>query len=218
MPLETPDKTAARDSGRSVSGIILLLLAIAYVGGFLVFVTTLPVTQPAAVHADGIVALTGGTERLDAATALFETGVGKRLLISGVHATTTKAALKTLVHGGKRFACCADLGFQATNTHGNAEEAAQWARDHGYKTLIVVTASYHMPRSLTEFSAQMPHEKLIPYPVESDNLDVHAWWHNPVAFSVLQWEYAKYLGAVARASIFPPHPAQTSHDRHSNSV
>ena len=194
---------------RRVGGPILLAVFVAYAVGFLVFVETLPQAHPETVHADAIVALTGGTERLDAATALFESGVGKRLLITGVHATTTKTALKTLVHGGKRFDCCADLGFEATNTHGNAKEAAQWAKEHGYKSLVVVTAAYHMPRSLVEFSAQMPREKLIPYPVESDNVDVDGWLH-PVGFAVLQWEYTKYLGSVALNTLFPPHPAPKS--------
>ena len=49
----------------------------------------------------------------------------------------------------QRFDCCADLGFMAADTHGNAQETADWARAHRYKSLIVVTANYHMPRSLT---------------------------------------------------------------------
>ena len=202
-----------------LGGRILLAVVVAYAVGFLVFVATLPKAEPGGVRADGIVALTGGAERLDAATALFESGVGKRLLITGVHATTTKPALKILTHGGRRFDCCADLGFQATNTHGNAAEAAQWAQMHGYRSLIVVTAAYHMPRSLTEFSAQMPHVKLIAYPVTSMNIDVHAWWHSPFAFSVLQWEYAKYLGSIALTSLFPPRPADAAtRDNRSDSV
>ena len=208
-------------SSQSLLGMRLMLFVVgAYALGFVAFVTTLPQAHEATVHADGIVALTGGTERLDAATALFESGVGKRLLITGVHSTTTKLALKNLVHGGQRFDCCADLGFQATNTRGNATEAAQWAHEHGYRSLIVVTAAYHMPRSMTEFSAQMPHEKLIPYPVESANIDVHSWWRNPVAFGVLQWEFVKYLGSITLNSLFPPHlqHAQSPHDRHSTSV
>lgn len=179
-------------------------LVVAYVIGFFVFVASLPQAEPKVGRADAIVALTGGTDRLDAATALFERGVGKRLLITGVHGSTTKQMLKHLLHGGRRFDCCADLGFQATNTHGNATEAAQWVRAHGYRSVVVVTASYHMPRSLTEFSARMPGVKLIPYPVSSGNIDVRAWWHSPVAFSVLQWEYAKYLGSVTLTSLFPP--------------
>ncbi len=175
---------------------IALLLALAYGAGFVVFAQTLP-RKPAHVDgADGIVALTGGGARLDAAVALFERGVGKRLLISGVHSTTTKQDLKRIAHGGPRFDCCTDLGFQAENTRGNATEAARWAKAHRYKKLVIVTASYHMPRSLAEFAAEMPDVKLEPYPVEPDGIDFHAWWRDPRAAELLQGEYAKYLATL----------------------
>jgi uncharacterized SAM-binding protein YcdF (DUF218 family) len=199
-------------------GAILLAAIVAYAVGFFVFVESLPRAQPKDVHADGIVALTGGNDRLDAATVLFEKGVGKRFLITGVHPTTTKDALKKLVHGGRRFDCCADLGFQATNTRGNASETAQWVREHGYKSLVVVTATYHMPRSLSEFAARMPRVKLIAYPVASESLDIDDWWHSPVVFSVLQWEYAKYLGSVALNTLFPPLGYAWQHSRHNAST
>ena len=73
-------------------------------------------------------ALTGGDERLDTAVALLENGVGKRLLISGVAQETSKETLGKLAGGGPRFACCADIGYAAEDTHGNAAEAANWAR------------------------------------------------------------------------------------------
>ena len=78
----------------------VLVLVIAYVAGFLIFTLTLPRKPERVDSADGIVALTGGDARLDAAVALFEHGVGKRLLITGVHSTTTKDDLKLLAHGG----------------------------------------------------------------------------------------------------------------------
>ena len=81
----------------------------------------------------------------------------------------------------QRFDCCADLGFSAANTHGNAAEAAAWTQAHGYHRLVIVTASYHMPRSLAEFSAEMPGVELEPWPVEPDGVDLKAWWHDPHA-------------------------------------
>lgn len=187
------------------SGPVLLAILAAYIVGFFVYIADIPRTQPEAPHADAIVALTGSMGRLGAATALFESGVGRRMLISGVHRTTTKEDLRAIVHGGPRYECCADMGFAATSTHTNAIETAEWMQAHHYKSLIVVTAAYHMPRSLTEFSARMPHVKLIAYPVESENVDVDGWWRSPLSFSVLQWEYAKYLGALALTKLFPPH-------------
>src|SRR5690348_14687160 len=92
-------------------GVIVLVLA--YAAGFFLFVVSLPRKPAGALHGDAIVALTGGGARLDAAVALLEGGAGKRLLISGVNSSTTKAQLKLLNHGGRRFDCCVDLGHDA---------------------------------------------------------------------------------------------------------
>ena len=104
------------------------LLAI-YVAGFLLFVATLPSRPSRPLEADGIVALTGGNARVDAAVALFEGGTGKRLLISGVNKESSKEEIKRLSEGGRRFDCCADIGYAAEDTYGNAEEAAAWAKN-----------------------------------------------------------------------------------------
>jgi uncharacterized SAM-binding protein YcdF (DUF218 family) len=177
-----------------------MVLVAAYFAGFAAFVTDLPASAPNAARADAIVTLTGGEDRLDKAVALFERGVGQRLLITGVHPFMTKDRLRRLVHGGHRFDCCADLGFSATNTHGNAVETAAWVRAHGYRSLVIVTANYHMPRSLAEFSAAMPGIRLVPYPVP-EILSDRNWWLDPGSMRILQFEYAKYLGAVTLTSV-----------------
>lgn len=174
------------------------ILALVYAGGFLFFVLTLPPAEPKIRRADGIVALTGGDERLDKAVALLERGAAKRLLITGVFNATTKSELKRLSQGGSRFDCCADIGYSASDTHGNAEEAAQWAHMHGYRSVIVVTARYHMPRSLTEFKAAMPDVKLIAYPVEPIEMD--GWWREARRINQLHGEYAKYLASLVMTS------------------
>jgi uncharacterized SAM-binding protein YcdF (DUF218 family) len=182
----------------------IALLALAYVAGFLIFATTLPQTPHHPANADAIVALTGGDARLDAAVSLLETGAGKRLLITGVNSTTTKNELKRLEHGGPRFECCADLGFSAVNTRGNAAEAANWAHAHRYRSLILVTAAYHMPRSLAEFAARMPGVRLIPYPVQPDDLDLVDWWRDGRALRLLQVEYVKYLASLFVTHVLTP--------------
>lgn len=180
-----------------------LAAAVLYGAGFLIFTESLPRQPVHFDHPDAIVALTGGDARLDAAAALFEHGVGKRLLITGVHATTTKKELKAIAHGGPRFDCCADLGRSAANTHGNAAEAAAWTKAHGYRRIVIVTASYHMPRSLTEFGAEMPGVTIEPYPVEPDGIDLKAWWRQPRALRLLQIEYVKYLASVLLTHVLP---------------
>ena len=187
------------------SGSLLWKLAVgvlvAYVAGFLLFAATLPGTPSVIPPTDGIVALTGGGARVDAAEDLLESGAGKRLLISGVNPGTTKAQLKLLVHGGRRFDCCTDLGFEAADTHGNASEAASWAKAHHYHSLIVVTANYHIRRSMAEFAAEMPGMRLEAYPVAPEGIDLTQWWRNPHALHLLHNEYAKYLASLVITTV-----------------
>jgi len=60
------------------------------------------------------------------------------------------------------FDCCIDLGFTAADTVGNARETAEWARSLGYRSLILVTADYHMPRAMLELKAAMPEARIVP--------------------------------------------------------
>src|SRR5690349_20970587 len=67
-------------------------LAVAFVAGFLWFVASVP-TEEVTIDrpADGIVVLTGGASRITDAIELLAAGRGKRLLISGVHPTTSSS-------------------------------------------------------------------------------------------------------------------------------
>lgn len=182
---------------------IVIVGALAYAAGFLLFVTNLPRKPSGPLKGDGIVALTGGGARLDAAVALLEGGAGKRLLISGVNNVTTKAQLKKINHGGPRFDCCADIGREAIDTHGNATETARWVEAHHYKSLIVVTAGYHMPRSLTEFSTALPGVTLVSYPVEPAEINLNVWW-KPGTIRLLHGEYARYLASLVTTAMGKP--------------
>ena len=149
--------------------------------------------------ADGVVVLTGAsTLRLEAATKLLEEGKGQRLLISGVNREATRADVQTVTKAVKPiYDCCVDLGFAAANTVGNARETAEWAKSKGYESLIVVTADYHMPRSMLELRAAMPHVALYAYPVKTD-LNAHRWWRTSLSARRMIVEYCKYLAILGR--------------------
>jgi uncharacterized SAM-binding protein YcdF (DUF218 family) len=185
------------------------ILAALYVAGFLLFVASLPSRPQQPLKADGIVALTGGDARLDAAVALFEGGVGRRLLITGVNKASTKEELRLLASGGRRFDCCADIGYAAEDTQGNAEETATWAAQHHFRSLIIVTAGYHMPRSLRLFRAEMPNVKLIAYPVEPAGIDLSAWWR-PGTLHLLHNEYLKYMASFVMTAVDEKAPRDKS--------
>lgn len=160
-----------------------------------------PAPEPA--RADAIVALTGpSAERINAAIRLLEQDKGERVLISGVNREVRRQELRALTPGSTRlFNCCVDLGFEAEDTVGNAQEIAAWADAKSYDSLIVVTSDYHMPRALTEIRAAAPGVVLTSYAVQTPLLDDSRWWRFATASRRMTLEYMKYLAALGRATV-----------------
>ena len=180
----------------------LVLIALIWAVGLVSFAARIVASTPALEppRSDAIVALTGASsERLEAAVRLLQDGKGKRLLISGVNPQARRSEVKDVARGvGHRWDCCVDLGIQATSTRGNASETAAWAARHGYHTLIIVTADYHMPRAMLELRSRMPDLTLRPYPVVTDTLDARRWWASEGSARRLVVEYSKYLAILTR--------------------
>lgn len=182
-----------------------LVLALIWTSGLLAFADRVARLTPAAdpAPADGVVALTGGSDlRLEAATRLLENGKGRRLLVSGVNRQATRRDVLGVTGAAKRvFDCCVDLGFTAANTIGNARETAQWARAMDFHRLILVTADYHMPRALLELRAADPRATITPYPVATPALDAHHWHDTAAGARRMVVEYCKYLAILAREAV-----------------
>jgi len=98
----------------------------------------------------------------------------------------------------KEFSCCVDIDREAADTIGNARETAKWLRRKGYKSVIVVTAGYHMPRSLTELARELPEIRLHPYPVQPAPFTDAPWWLQPLKVRTLTAEYVKFLPSAGR--------------------
>ncbi len=160
-----------------------------------------PAPEPA--RADAIVALTGpSAERVNTAIRLLEQDKGDRVLISGVNREVRRQELRALTPGSSRlFNCCVDLGFEATDTIGNAQEIANWAGSKGYDDLIVVTSDYHMPRALLEIRGVAPGIGLTPYAVSTPSLDNSRWWRAAVTARRMTLEYLKYLAVLGREGV-----------------
>ncbi len=143
--------------------------------------------------------LTGGYQRIDQAVELLREGAGNRLLISGVHPTTTRTQIRKMTQSpADLFSCCVDIGYDAIDTIGNAREAANWIHSRGYKSVLVVTNNYHMPRSLAELKYVDPATEFIPYPVVNSDLKTQNWFTNPNALRTMLYEYCKVLLAGVR--------------------
>ncbi len=177
-------------------GVMIALLAL----GFITFATL--VTRPPALadhRAKGIVVLTGEGRRIAEGARLLKEGRAERMLISGVNPRIGKKAIMRISGlPEQKFDCCVDLGYQALDTAGNADEARTWAAAHNYDSLIVVTASYHMPRSLAEFSLSSPKTRLIPHPVMSRKSPSDGWWLHRSTASILLSEYLKFLSSIVQ--------------------
>lgn len=184
---------------RIAGAIFILCLGVVF-AAFLRFADSVVSLQPpSAPKADAIVVLTGGYQRIGQAVNLLETGAGQRLLISGVHPGTSASRLSKLTKSsGALFACCVDIGYQALDTIGNAAETALWISDHGYRSVLVVTNNYHMPRSLLELRRADPRTDFIAYPVVNSDLKVKNWFIDPDALRTLLSEFIKVTAATLR--------------------
>lgn len=166
------------------------------IGGFLKFTDTVTSynTSSAVKNASAIVVFTGGNSRIDEAVKLLKDGKGQRLLISGVHQKTSKKTLQAKFHIEENlFDCCIDIDKQAANTHGNAIETGKWSSSHKFDSLIIVTSTYHMPRSLLETQRRLPRVNLTPYPVPTTDFDKKNWYKDQLSLNILLSEYTKYV-------------------------
>ncbi len=128
-----------------ISAISLLVLLLAwFVGGFFVIVRP-HVNHPQ--HADAIVVLGPPDDngRIDTAVAMIEKHLAPNLVISVESAKQRNA---------KRLCTAPQEGFTVTcfqphpsTTRGEAEQVKRLARQHGWKSIIVVTSTYHISRA-----------------------------------------------------------------------
>ena len=177
---------------------MLLLVPFGIAGwgaGFAWFVHASRQEPPPLSVADGIVALTGGAERVARALQLLEDGRAPLLLISGVgHNTEIAALLPSNPPSGTHtepdaLARRVTLGRTAATTAGNAAETAAWASSHAMHSLLVVTAGYHMPRALLELQRSLPGVALTPVPVQPPAMRRR----DPATWRLLAGEYNKFL-------------------------
>jgi uncharacterized SAM-binding protein YcdF (DUF218 family) len=171
-----------------------------WLGGMVWFTSTLPQkVQDTHSHTEGIVVLTGGSERIGAALDLLARGRARILLVSGVHHQTNERFLAELSKvTPDLFSCCVELGREAADTVGNAIETAAWVKRKAVKTLRLVTSAYHMPRSLVEFRRLLPHVRIIAHPVFTKSVKIEDWWRWPGTTAFLAREYNKYIVSLVR--------------------
>ncbi len=192
----------SRPARRRYLLLLLLGLPLALLAGFVAFLrTAINPPMPVAGETDGIVVLTGGSERVGTGFRLLADSQARQLLISGAH---PEASLPEIAAAAgidpARFAGRVTIGHAAASTRGNAAEAAAWARAGEMRSLRIVTAGYHMPRAMLEMRRALPGMQLVAHPVPSAALRARGALRRPQLWALLAGEYARYLGAWAGLS------------------
>ncbi len=178
-----------------VAGLLLIAFWALGLRSFAASIPNAPATDSG--RTDAIVVLTGGSGRLDEGLGLLLADRADMLFVSGVYdGLDVRYLLQTVLEGGGAIEHRVEIG-NATSTIGNAEETAVWMREKGYGSLRLVTAAYHMPRSLLEFGFALPDTDIVPHPVFPEHVKSD-WWRWPGSAALVIKEYTKFLLAWVR--------------------
>lgn len=184
----------------------VLLAAALWLAGLVAFWRVLP-PAPARLHdgpdTEAIVVLTGGRDRVETGLELLRAGRARNLFVSGVGSGVAVDHLVSRVPPEGLDQPAVELGREATSTMGNAAETAAWMRAHGYRSLRLVTAAYHMPRGLAEFRARMPDALIVPHPIFPTGYDPRRWWAWSSTGRFVLIEYHKYVLSQLRLALVP---------------
>ena len=170
----------------------ILLTLLVWVIGFVGFsLYALSFKFAPQTQAEGIVALTGGTDRIATSILLLEENSSAQLLISGVNKQVPPAEILRMVpsHLTNKIT----LGYLAETTAENALETANWIRQKNIQSILLVTSFYHMPRSMFEILKHTPHLTIVPYPVFPKSFNNSVEWIKTRYAWLLFIEYHKFI-------------------------
>ena len=182
----------------------LVGMCLVWLAGLMAFVNDIPREKSTPPYVDAIVILTGGKGRMEAGLQYLFEKHGQMLFISGVGSGTKLRDLlgnlpPTLRENISTVSpSLIDLGHDAENTIGNAEETKEWITRNHIESIILVTSNYHMPRALLEFSKTIPQVKITPAPVFPEDFSLNNWWETPESRDLILSEYHKFLAAKLR--------------------
>jgi uncharacterized SAM-binding protein YcdF (DUF218 family) len=147
-------------------------------------------------NTSSIVVATGGSNRILRGVQLIEEDLKRKMLITGVGKGISKIDIASAINANKVqteiLECCVDLDLSAKNTQGNAYEAGIWLKKNNLTTSFLVTANYHMPRLILEFSRLNPKINLNIIPVKPDKDPINNIYL-PSNFLLISKEFLKFI-------------------------
>jgi uncharacterized SAM-binding protein YcdF (DUF218 family) len=190
-----------------------MLLALLWAAGFVWFMLQIPTQENSSTErVDAVVVLTGGAGRINHGLQRMKEGKAEQIFISGVNdaATAEHIIKQTVAQDAPEMLDTKHnemvLGYEATSTIGNADEVSAWVKKNKVHSIRLVTANYHMPRSLYEFHQVMPSNLIImPDPVFPKDFALKDWWRMGNSSDLLLSEYHKLLAAYLRHRLIAWH-------------
>jgi len=182
-----------------------MVVALTWSAALMWFVQSMPDQfTPPTVKTDAIIVLTGGNGRVERGLAMLAAEAAPVLLISGVgqHVTLnqmlsvhTNSAVRQQILT-REPASQIVLDYVAATTQSNAQLTAAFVKERNIHSIRLITAHYHMPRSLLEFQAAMPGLIIVPDPVFPDGFRRDQWWQHENTRRLVFSEFKKYFAAL----------------------
>jgi len=192
---------------RWIIRIIVVAWALYCVAFFVYIAAMYAPSDDAARRTDALIVLTGGNARVEhglsllaqqSASVLFISGVGPNVTLAEMLAAHTNQARRNeILNIGSEIV----FDYDASTTQTNASEAAAFVRKRKYTSIRLVTAHYHMPRSMVEFHAALPGVTILREPVVPDSFAHKHWWRDRQSRLLIWQEFHKYLAASARTFV-----------------
>ncbi len=159
---------------------------------------------------DVIIVLTGAQGRIREALWLFEQGRSSYLFISGVEADST---VDTILAVNSRSDFPQNLkerillDYISKNTEENAQEIAKLLEDKSWRSFLLVTSSYHLPRAQELVRRELlkrgiNNHSLLSHSVESKNFESHNWWKKNSGWVLMLTEYVKMKSTQLRSLFY----------------
>lgn len=187
-----------------IRAFFLLLFSVLLLGAgaFAWFIQTLPTSRPGDVRTEAIIVLTGGNGRVEQglialargdAPVLFISGAGHRVTRAEMIAAHAPPAIRTEIAERNPEIV---LDYVASTTRSNADQAAEFVAERGIRSIRLITAYYHMPRSLLEFRNKIPGITIVADPVFPSHYRRHGWWQDSTTRRLVFSEFWKYFAAL----------------------
>jgi uncharacterized SAM-binding protein YcdF (DUF218 family) len=189
---------------------VLMLSGIVWSAALAWFVHTMPAQNDVAdTKVGALVVLTGGEDRVEYGLTMLADGMAPVLFISGVGAKATEEEMlsshatasvrERIYEAGAEIV----LDHVAKSTVSNADQAAHFLRKRGITSIRLITANYHMKRSMREFRNAIPEITILADPVFPSGFRRDEWWQHENTRRLVFSEFHKYFAVLLRDWIRP---------------